>query len=108
VAQPFGIAASSAYGRTVIAVSGELDFSSVDQLRGALAGALSGPDTHVSVDMSEVTFIDSSGLGCLIGAYNKLGTEGRVLTVVNPSRPVERLLRATGQLDRFTDAAGSR
>lgn len=86
---------------TVVAVSGEIDTATVGALRDAINAALAAGVTHLAVDMHEVTFIDSSGLGALISGYKRAERDGRALEVLDPSHVVERLLRLTGQLDRF-------
>ncbi|MEY2473693.1 MAG: anti-sigma factor antagonist [Actinomycetota bacterium] len=98
----FGVAVSSEGGVTVVAVRGELDLDTAETFASALSDGVRSGQPEVRVDMSGVTFIDSSGLRCLIGAYKTLAAEDRVLRVVEPSRTVVRLLKATGQFERFT------
>lgn len=86
----------------LIVVAGEIDSSTCGPLRDAIKRSqLTRPAAPVLLDMREVDFIDSSGLGVLIEAYNVAGR----LSIVNPSYPVERLLRLTGQYDRFVACA---
>ena len=55
-------------GTPVVRVVGELDITTSDDLRGALEGLLGGgPPPEVAFDLSEVTFLDSSGLAAMIG-----------------------------------------
>jgi anti-sigma B factor antagonist len=97
----FGFAVRSFNERTVVTLTGELDLDSVDTLQAALAQAANAG--AVDVDMSGVTFMDSSGLRGLIGAYKKLAADGRRLRIVEPSDRVVRLLKLTGQYERFTE-----
>jgi anti-anti-sigma factor len=101
----FGFTVRVGDDRTVIALSGELDTDSVADLRLALTRALDS--TAVEIDMAQVTFMDSSGLRELIGAYKRREAAGGSLRIVEPSTRVERLLKLTGQYERFIDAGDS-
>jgi anti-sigma B factor antagonist len=68
----------------VIAPAGELDFASVGAFRDALADAAVRTDPGVVVDLSDVSFIDSSGLGALVDLHSRLQRESRQLAVVAP------------------------
>jgi len=72
--------------------------SAEDEARGR------GRQPTVAVDMSDVSFIDSSGLRVLIAGYKAANGAGGALTVQAPSDPVTRLLEITGQLERFVPA----
>ena len=50
----------------------------------------------MQVDLSEVTFVDSVGLGVLLTWYRRARAAGGSLTVVNPDDRVLRMLRMTG------------
>jgi len=76
-------------------VAGELDIHTVPHLWASLSFAFE-PDEPVRVDMSEVTFIDSSALAALIATADERG-----MHILNPSRQVRRLLSITGLSDRF-------
>lgn len=74
----------SAAEPTVIAPEGELDVARVDDFRDALADAAREGAAAVVVDLSEVSFIDSSGLGAIVELHNRLRRDGRRLAVVAP------------------------
>ncbi len=84
----------------VIAVAGELDVASKPALVEAIANARTAGATFLTLDMSGVTFMDSSGLGALIAAYTS-DPYGSV-RVVNPSAIVTRVLELTEQYERLT------
>lgn len=69
---------------TVIVPEGELDIAHIDRFRGALSNAASGDDVRIVVDLSDVSFIDSSGLGALVELHNRLRRNKRQLAVVAP------------------------
>ena len=69
---------------SIIAPEGELDLATVGAFRHALSDAAGrGPDPLV-IDLSEVSFIDSSALGAMVEAHDRLRRERRRLSVVAP------------------------
>ena len=68
----------------VISVSGNLDAATTPAIRRLFADRMDGGSTRLLVDLSSVAFIDSSGLGVLIGSQPRLQTIGGELRVVAP------------------------
>ena len=92
-------------GRTVIVrLSGELDLLHADDLAEHLAditrAASPAPD-RLTVDLSQVTFLSSRGLGALVETQRRLRGSLR-LTGVTGRRPVERVIELAGLRDFFT------
>jgi anti-anti-sigma factor len=79
--------------RTVVAVSGEIDAATCDELASALTAATRA-DGGLEIDVSGVSFIDSSGLRTLVLAQQHLGD--RKLVVRGPDATFKRLLGITG------------
>ncbi len=50
----------------------------------------------VVLDLSEIAFMDSSGLGLILGRYTHIREMGGVLKVLNPTKSVKRLLTLAG------------
>ncbi len=76
----------------VVRVSGEIDVSTAPDLRDAL----NRPGTdHVVVDLRGVAFIDSTGLGVLVGALKRLQKRGGSLRIVTDRGRVRRLFEIT-------------
>ena len=75
----------------VIAPEGEVDITHVGEFRDALAG-VGTEAVAVVVDLSLVTFIDSSGLGALIDLHNRLRRNHGRLAVVAPRGTVAAVL----------------
>ncbi len=67
----------------VISVGGDVDNDTAPQLREGIAKAFGDGARRVVVDLSETDFLDSSGLGALVGA-SKEHTGAGVLTLVCP------------------------
>lgn len=89
-------------GRThLFALHGDLDVATSPALRAALMDAASGEQQNIIVDLSHLAFLDSTGLGALIGA-NKRAKEGAgEVRLVAQEGQILRLLRITGLLDVF-------
>jgi anti-sigma B factor antagonist len=92
---------SSADGdRSVLAVAGELDLSSIADLRErAEAELASGRFRTLSLDMSELTFIDSSGLGLLVELRRSAATANMALEIVNVPPGPARVISIAGLAD---------
>lgn len=76
---------------------GELDMASSEQFREALSQALAaGGYRYLWLDMSAVTFIDSSGLGVILGRFRQLQPLGGNVIITRPNEQVYRLLIAAG------------
>ena len=90
----FTLKASSVGGRR-LDVAGELDLAASSTLRAALAELADG-DGDVMVDLSAVTFIDSTALRVLVHAHAEMGSAGGRLVVTDPSPVVVRILHLAG------------
>lgn len=82
--------------------------SGSDELRAAGSAALrDGGHLRLEIDLSTVTFIDSTGLGALIHLRNLANEHRGTLLLVEPSAPVLRLLALTRLDEVFTISAKS-
>jgi anti-sigma B factor antagonist len=79
-------------GGPEIAVSGDLDVSTADHLWDVLGGLVDGGDTVV-LDLTELEFMDSSGLSTIIRAVKASRKGGGDVIVRSPTRAVYRLLQ---------------
>jgi anti-sigma B factor antagonist len=87
-------------GVTVVAPSGEVDMASAPQLREKLGELLNDGITNLLVDMSEVAFLDSSGLGVLVSAMKQTRASGGSIRLAGVRPLVLKVLEIT----RLTDA----
>jgi anti-sigma B factor antagonist len=88
----------------LLAVSGELDLTSVRDLRRRLDRAFAEGDPYLVVDLSGVTHMDSTGLAELISAHQRaMEMEGRLILVV-PSPTIRRTFEIRGVVNLFTIA----
>lgn len=84
-------------GALVAWLAGELDHHAADEVRRELDSALARRrGGKVVLDMSKLTFMDSSGIGVVLGRYRKVKEAGGRLTVRSPSDKTDRLLRLAG------------
>jgi anti-sigma B factor antagonist len=94
-------------GWTIVAVSGELDLYTSPALRTSIHEA-AGSGMKLAVDLTDVSFIDSSGLGAIVGALKHVRELGGEFAVVAPSDgPLSRLLSLTG-LDQIVHPVNDR
>lgn len=84
----------------VVSVGGEVDIFTAPRLKQCLVELLDSGVRNVAVDLSEVTFIDSTALGVLIGGVRRVHSVDGTMTFVVVTRPVQRVLGVTG-LDRI-------
>jgi anti-sigma B factor antagonist len=84
---------------TTVALAGEVDVLTVDQVRVALEEALAGRPREIVVDMSELTFIDSTGLGALIFGFQRARDAGIRFRLAHPTRTVNQILVLSGLLE---------
>lgn len=88
--------------------SGDLDAYTAPELRSHLHDATVEETTKLLVvDLSSVTFIDSAGLGALVGAHRRMREGGGRLRIVRPPALVARAFELTG-LDGVLELCGDR
>jgi anti-sigma B factor antagonist len=90
----------------VVAPAGEIDAFRAPDVRDEFVRVIDAGATAVVCDLSAVTFLDSSGLGVLVGALKRLRERGGELYVV-PGRAGRRILELTA-LDRVVELHESR
>ena len=88
-------------GANAIAVAGELDIETAPQLGEEVELAVWSTVGAFVLDLSGVTFLDSSGLHALLRARAFLAREDRPLVLVCPPGPVRRVLDLASVLDTF-------
>jgi anti-anti-sigma factor len=86
--------------RSVLSLNGSLDLATRDLLKEHAAAALSAQQELV-LDLSEVTFFDSSGLGALVEVAGDAQDAGAPFALRNPSDRVMRVLTIAGLTDAW-------
>jgi anti-anti-sigma factor len=86
-----------------VAARGELDMSAAFQLESGVDPLLEDEAVEsVQLDLSEVGFVDSAGLGALLSLRERAQDRGIALQIARASDPVRRLLELTGLGDTLT------
>ncbi len=102
----FEVAEQQLDGAPGVVVRGEVDVASIPRLTEALEDAIRTSEGALVVDLTDLEFLDSSGLSVLMRARALLGQEDRPLAVVCPYGPVRRLFELAGVSDLlFLDEA---
>lgn len=78
-------------GWLVVQPSGEIDIATADAVEACLA-----ENRDTILDLTEVTFMDSTGLRTLVSVHNRLKQADNRLRIVIPDGPVERIINITG------------
>ncbi len=89
-------------GRHIIAVAGEIDLYTAPDLKQLLTQVIEDGASGVVMDLSETTFLDSTGLGVLIGGLKRLRSRDGALAVVNVDDSISRTFEITGLDQIFT------
>lgn len=85
----------------VFRLRGSLDLATAPAVRAALADATDRGSHHVIVDLTQLEFLDSTGLGVLIGAHRRTSERSKTLRLVVNDGPILRLLNITGLIVVF-------
>ena len=87
-------------GTLYVILSGELDEHSASHTRITLDDIFSGGEFHqIIIDLSELEFMDSTGIGVLIGRYKKMKSRNIPIFISNPSNQAEKIFKMTGLYD---------
>ena len=88
----------TARGETLtVSLEGELDHHSAQSVRGELEALIA--NSHVKrlvLDLSRLTFMESSGIGVVLGQYKTLAKRGGGVAVRNPNPHVDRIFAMSG------------
>ncbi len=90
----------SADGHGTVHLVGELDLSSASKLRNALDGLYRAGTTSLILDLSELAFVDSTGLSEFVGALKHCRQRGGDVVLRSPTRSTAKVLAICG-LDRI-------
>lgn len=94
--KPFQVVTELDGDVTVVSVAGELDLATVADVRSALIGATNAGVTRLVVDLSDVSFIDSVGVGAILHAKRRMTAGGVIAVVVTPSSYARVIFEVVG------------
>jgi len=87
-------------GQWELTAKGEVDISTAPKLREYLDGAYQEKKADILLHLDELTYMDSTGLGVIIGAFGRMQETENRITLVNPKDNIKKLLSITS-LDRI-------
>ncbi len=79
-----------------LAVRGEIDVANADSFREALMGLLEDSQKDVVIDLTEAPYIDSTGIGVMMGAAHRAEELNRSIKLVCPHENIVRVLNMLG------------
>ncbi|HHT62139.1 MAG: anti-sigma F factor antagonist [Bacillota bacterium] len=86
-----------------VKIEGELDLSVATSFRATLEEKIDvNQARHLILDFSQVSFIDSSGLGVILGRYKRLKEIGGTVQIIGVNEQIEKILELSG-LSRIMD-----
>ncbi len=86
-----------------VRLDGELDHHRAPELRDAIDRELSRSGaTDIAFDLAALTFMDSSGIGLIMGRYKKIRLLGGKIVIFGQSREVDKILRMSG-IDKIAE-----
>jgi len=88
-----------------INLEGELDVSTADKLKEYLHGLVEQEVVDMKINLSSLEYIDSTGLGVMIGVLKKLRTNDKEIYIINPKSNVKKIFTITG-LDKIFKVEG--
>ncbi|MBG0563084.1 STAS domain-containing protein [Actinoplanes aureus] len=86
-------------GTTTVSLHGEIDILTVEQVRIVLGEAVAAGPQRIVVDMADVAFIDSTGLGALISGFQRARDRDIGFRLARPSHNVRQILVLSGLLE---------
>jgi anti-sigma B factor antagonist len=90
------ISQESVGGLLVLRLEGELDTYNCGQLRSALVEHVEGGEDRIIVDMTRVAYIDSTGLGSLVGGLKRVSEHGGIMRIVCKNPQILKVFEITG------------
>ena len=88
-----------------ISLKGELDVSTADKLKEYLHNLADEKILDMKINLDKLDYIDSTGLGVMIGVLKKLKTDNKEMHILNPKSNVKKIFTITG-LDKIFKMEG--
>ncbi len=89
-------------GTLIFKLRGSLDLATAPTVRAALTEATEKGNHDLIVDLTQLEFLDSTGLGVLIGAHRRAAERGGSFRLIVADGPISRLLNITGLIAVFS------
>ena len=88
-----------------VSLQGELDVSTADKLKEHLLYLADEKILDMKINLENLDYIDSTGLGAMIGVLKKLKTDNKEIYIINPKSNVKKIFTITG-LDKIFKVEG--
>ena len=98
----FNIEVIRTHSDAVVRVTGELDLATAPRLRGEFIGLVDGGVRSVTVDLSKMGFIDSTGLSVLVSGLKRFREHGGELTLQCPNLAALKVFEIAGLTSIFS------
>ena len=79
-----------------VSLQGELDVSTADKLKAHLHNLADEKILDMKINLENLDYIDSTGLGAMIGVLKKLKTDNKEIYIINPKSNVKKIFTITG------------
>lgn len=79
-----------------VEVAGEIDIYTANRLKETLINLINEKNIDIRINCEALDYIDSTGLGVLIGALKRLKQDNRNIILANPKQNISKLLNITG------------
>lgn len=80
----------------LVEINGEIDISTVNELKERLYQIVEENPNNIKLDCSSLTYIDSTGLGALVGALKKVKSHNKDIYIANLKSNIKKLFLITG------------
>jgi anti-sigma B factor antagonist len=97
--QPLAVERTSRDGVELVMVEGEVDIATASRLISVLNSSVADAIKSVIVDLTQVDFMDSTGLALLINAHRRLSLRRKGFAVVCPPGPLRRVFEITDMIE---------
>lgn len=100
--EPLGVEVRRAFPDALVVIAGEIDAANVGELYELFAELAREGFQRISLNLAELTFMDSTGLSLLVAVHKRTHSSGGELVIFSPTRPVQRLFAIAGLDAVFT------
>lgn len=83
-------------GHTIVAVAGEIDVYTAPRLRDRISELVASDNYHLIIDLEQVDFLDSTGLGVLVGGLKKVRAHDGTMELICNQERLLKIFRITG------------
>jgi anti-sigma B factor antagonist len=92
----FGVQILTVDGQTVVSVRGEIDMATAPSLWKQLSEAIPEGEGNLVIDLAATRFVDSTGMGVFVRAFERLQQGGNQLVLRSPNHTTRKVIELTG------------